>query len=101
MLDGMGSGPMSLSQLGAMGGDFQQGPTAGSPGGVPGMIGQLLSQYDMAVSVLRQLADLEMDESRGSKIGTMAAQLNQMKVDRKREIDQMQQQQARFSAGAV
>lgn len=100
---GMGGDAMSLSDLagGGGGGDFQQNPNAQNPGGVPGMTQQLFAAYDMAVQTLKRLADIELDESRGSKLAMMAAQLNQMKVDRKREIEQMQQQVARAGVGAM
>ena len=98
---GMGGSPVSSFGPPQGGGDFQQNPSIQNPGGVPGMIGQLLSQYDVCVQCLKQLADQEIDEARGSKLQMMAAQLNQMKVDRKREVEQMQQQQARVSAGAM
>lgn len=97
---GMGGNAMSLSGL-AQGGDFQQGPSIQNPAGVSGTPEALFAEYDKCVMCLKYLGDVETDPARGAKVQMMAAQLNQMKVDRQREVQQLQQQVARAGSGVM
>lgn len=94
---GMGG---TLSDMGG-GGDFQQGPSIQNPGGVSGAPEQIFAEYDKCIQCLKYLGDIEMDATKGAKVQTMAATLNQMKVDRQREMQQLQQQVQRASAGVM
>lgn len=98
MPDGMGGNAMSLSGLA---GDFQQGPSIQSPGGMSGTPQALFAEYDKCVMCLKYLGDVETDPTRGAKVQMMAAQLNQMKVDRQKEMQQLQQQVARAQSGVM